>query len=110
MPDLVLVFLLVSCVSLVFQVLAFCRLAARQAVTPAEAIAAGGYRRTVACRILAALIYVIVAAVQLAGDGSLSGEALIVFASVQLLWQANSLMDIRLRRKLSQGKSRHARG
>jgi hypothetical protein len=110
MPGLVLVFLLVSCVSLVFQVLAFCRLAVRRAVTPAEAIAAGGYRRTVACRILAAAVYVIVASVQLAGDGSLSGEALIVFSAIQLLWQVNSLLDVRIRRALSQaGGGRHAR-
>jgi hypothetical protein len=110
MPDLVLVFLLVSCISLVSQVLAFGRLASRDAVTPAEAIAAGGYRRTVACRILAATIYVVVASVQLAGDGTLSGEALIVFTCVQFIWVTNSLMDVATSRRLSQGKSRHARG
>jgi hypothetical protein len=100
MPDLVLVFLAVSCVSLVFQVLAFTRLVAQRAATPVEELVGGGYLRTVACRVLAAVIYVVVAAVQLAGDGSLSAEALVVFTAVQALWQANSLMDIRIRRTL----------
>ena len=101
MPDLVLVFLLVSCASLAFQVLAFARLAAQRAATPAEELVGGGYLRTVACRVLAAVIYVAVAAVQLAGDGTLSAEALIVFSAVQALWQANSLMDIRIRRAMA---------
>jgi hypothetical protein len=99
-PDLVLVFLLVSCLSLVFQVLAFARLAIQRATSTAEELAGGGYLRTVACRVLAATIYVVVAAVQLAGDGSLSAEALIVFTAVQLIWVTNSLLDIRVRRAL----------
>lgn len=101
MPDLVLVFLLVSCVSLVFQVLAFARLIAVRAATPAEELVGGGYVRTVACRVLAATVYVAVAAVQLTGDGTLSFEALIVFTSVQLIWQVNSVLDIRIRRTLA---------
>lgn len=102
MPDLALTFLLISCVSLASQVLAFARLAARRHGTPAEELVGGGYLRTVACRVLAALTYVAVAAVQLAGDGTLSAEALVVFASVQALWIGNSLADIRIRRALSQ--------
>ncbi|HEX3960919.1 MAG TPA: hypothetical protein VHZ03_30590 [Trebonia sp.] len=102
MPDLVFVFLLVSCVSLMFQVLAFARLATRRARTSTEELVGGGYLRTIACRVLAATIYVTVAAVQLAGDGTLSFEALIVFTSVQLLWMGNSLMDVRIRRILGQ--------
>lgn len=102
MPDLVLIFLLVSCLSLMFQVLAFIRLAARRAATPVEELVGGGYLRTVACRVLAATIYVVVAAIQAAGAGSLSAEALIVFTSVQLIWQLNSVLDIRIRRRLSQ--------
>jgi hypothetical protein len=100
MPGLVLVFLAVSCVSLVFQVLAFTRLVAQRAATPVEELVGGGYLRTVACRVLAAVIYVVVAAVQLAGDGSLSAEALAVFACVQLIWVSNSLLDISIRRTL----------
>lgn len=106
MPDLVLVFLVVSCVSLAFQVLAFTRLAVQRAATPAEELVGGGYLRTVACRVLAAVIYVVVAAVQLAGAGTLSPEALIVFTAVQAIWQANSLMDIRIRRALGQAGGR----
>lgn len=104
MGDLVLVFLLVSCVSWVLQVLAFVRLLVRRAATVTEELVGGGYLRTVACRVLAATVYVVVAAVQLAGDGSLSAEALIVFASVQGIWLANSLADIRIRRALSQAE------
>jgi len=108
MPDLALVFLLASCASLAFQALAFARLAVQRAATPAEELVGGGFLRTVACRILAAVIYVAVAAVQLAGDGTLSAEALIVFSVVQLIWQANSLMDIRVRRALGRaGRKEH---
>lgn len=102
MPDLVLLFLLVSCASLVLQSLAFVRLALQRARTPTEELVGGGYLRTVACRVLAATIYVVVAAVQLAGPGTLSFEALTVFLSVQVIWLLNSLMDIRIRRTLSQ--------
>ena len=105
MPDLVLVFLLVSCVSMAFQTLAFIRLAARHARTPTEELVGGGYLRTVGCRVLAATVYVVVAAVQLAGEGTLSAEALIVFASIQGLWLLNSLSDVRIRRTLARGGS-----
>jgi hypothetical protein len=100
-PDLALAFLLVSCLSLAFQLLALSRLAAQRAATPAEELAGRGYLRTVGCRVLAAAVYAAVAAVQLAGAGTLSAEALAVFTGVQLLWQANSLMDIRVRRALA---------
>jgi hypothetical protein len=103
MPDLVVVFLAVSCVSLVMQVLAFIRLAVQRAGTPAEKLAGGGYVRTVGCRVLAATVYVVVAAVQLAGAGALTGEAVIVFAAVQILWVTNSLLDIGIRRRLGGG-------
>jgi hypothetical protein len=105
MPDLTLMFLLVSCLSLSFQVLALVRLARQtrqRAGGGAEKLVGAGYIRTIACRILAATIYVAVASVQLAGDGTLSAEALIVFASVQLIWWLNSVMDIRIRRTLSE--------
>lgn len=100
LPDLVVLFLAVSCLSLAFQVAALARLASRRAGTPAEVLVSGGYLRTVACRVLAAMAYVVVAAVQLAGDGSLSAEALTVFTAVQILWWLNSLADIRIRRHL----------
>jgi hypothetical protein len=108
MPDLVLVFLLVSCLSLVSQLLALRHLAVQQARTPSEALAAGGYRRTVLCRVIAATVYVVVAAIQLSGSGTLSFEALVVFTSVQGIWITNSLLDIRIRRSLSQAGKPHA--
>lgn len=108
-PDLVSVFLLVSCLSLVFQLLAFIRLAVQRAQTPVEELVGGGYLRTVACRVLVATIYVVVAAVQLAGDGTLTAEALIVWIVAQSIWQLNSLLDVRIRRNLSRSGGRHAR-
>jgi hypothetical protein len=101
-PDLVLVFLLVSCLSLGFQLAALARLAALPTGTRAEVLAGRGYLRTVACRVAAAAAYVVVAAVQLAGTGTLSAEALIVFGAIQGLWIGNSLADIRVRRALAQ--------
>lgn len=109
MPDLVLVFLLVSCLSLVFQLLAFARLIARRASTPVEELVGGGYIRAIGCRILAATTYVVVAAIQFAGSGTLTAEALIVFCGVQFLWGCNSLLDVRIRRSLSRAGGRHAR-
>ncbi len=101
-PDLLLVFLLVSCLSLAFQAAALGRLTGRRSRTQAEGLAAAGYVRTVACRVLAAAVYAVAAAVQLAGTGTLSAEALVVFTAVQLLWWLNSLADIRVRRALAQ--------
>jgi hypothetical protein len=113
MPDLVLMLLLVSCVSLAFQVAAFARLAARRASTPAAELAGRGYMRTVACRVLAAAMYTTFAVLQLVsvqvGGLSTVSEALIVFTAAQVLWMGNSLMDIRIRRALSQtGKPPYA--
>lgn len=102
MPDLVFVFLMVSCLSLVLQVLAFIRLTGRRARTPVEELVGGGYLRTIGCRVLAATIYTAAAGIQLAGGGTLTAEALIVFIAVQALWLANSLLDVRIRRSLSQ--------
>jgi hypothetical protein len=100
MPDLVVVFLAVSCVSLMLQVLAFTRLAVQKAASPTEKLVGDGYLRTIGCRVLAATVYVVVAAVQLAGAGELTAEELVVFTAVQILWQLNSLSDIRIRREL----------
>ncbi len=94
------VFLAVSCLSLVLQVVSFARLAVQRAASTTEKLVGDGYLRTVACRVLAATVYVGVAVVQLTGAGTLSGEAVIVFTSVQTLWILNSAADIRIRRKL----------
>lgn len=110
MPDLVVLFLIVSCLSMVSQAVAFARLAIHRARTPTEELVGAGYIRTVTCRILAATVYVVVAAVQLAGSGTLSAEALVVFTVIQILWISNSLMDIRIRRTLGQQQGRQADG
>lgn len=107
MPDLVLVFLLVSCLSLVFQVLAFVRMALRRARTPVEELVGGGYLRAIGCRVLTATVYTVVAAIQFAGAGTLTFEALLVFTGAQTIWLVNSVLDIRIRRSLSQPGSRH---
>jgi hypothetical protein len=101
MPDLVVLFLAVSCVSLMLQVLAFWRLVVQRAESATEKLVGDGYLRTVGCRVLAATVYVVVAAVQLAGAGTLTSEALVVFTVIQTLWVTNSLADITIRRKLS---------
>jgi hypothetical protein len=100
-PDLALAFLLVSCLSLGFQAAALARLAAARPRYAAERLAGRGYARTAACRVIAAAVYVTVAAVQLAGPGTLSAEALAVFTAIQGLWVGNTLLDIRIRRALA---------
>jgi hypothetical protein len=97
MPGLVLALLTVSSLSLAAQVTALARVARSRAAGDAVS---RGYLRTIACRVAAATAYVVVAAVQAAGDGSLSPEALAVFTAVQVLWVGNSLADIRIRRRL----------
>ena len=110
MPSLTLVFLAVSCLSFSFQMLSLVRLARQRVSGAGENLVSRGYARTVTCRVLAAIAYVAVAAVQAAGDGTLSAEALLVFGSVQALWIINSAMDIRIKRTLSRSgpRGRHA--
>lgn len=102
---LLLLMLLVSCSSLILQAAAMIHLIRQHATYPAERAAGRGYVRTAACRVAAAVLYVLVAAldkagVQVPGSGGVSAEALVVLTGVQMLWLANSAMDIRLRRKL----------
>lgn len=96
--------LLVSWTSLVLQTAAAVLLW-RQRNEPGK-LAGRGYARTAACRVLAALIYVTVALLQVLeikvpGAGGLSPEALVVFTAVQGIWLTNSAMDIQVRRRLS---------
>jgi hypothetical protein len=109
MPGIVLVFLFVSCLSWVFQAAAFVRLSARRGRTAEMRKVSNGYRRTAGCRVMAATAYVVVAAVQVAGDGTLTFESLTVWIGVQILWWLNALADIRIRRSLSPTeRPRHA--
>ena len=57
--------------------------------------------RTVACRVLAASLYVGVGITGLLAQQVLTVLALAVFSFVQILWQVNSVADIRLRRRLA---------
>lgn len=102
--------LAVSAASLALQAAAAHHLVRQQAATATEQIAGGGYVRTVASRVGVACVYVTVAALQacgvrVPGSGGLSPESLLVFSVVQLVWLANSGLDIMLRHRLAgQGK------
>jgi hypothetical protein len=96
--DLALAFLAVSCASLASQATAFARVALRS--RGRRDMVSAGYLRTIGCRVAAAAAYSALAAVQLAGAGTLSTEALAVFTGVQALWVTNSLLDIRIRHRL----------
>jgi hypothetical protein len=104
-PPLLILMLLVSWTSLVLQAAALAHQIAQRASYRAERIAGHGYVRTAACRVMAAMIYVTVALLQLSGvqingGGTLSPEALIVFTTVQIIWITNAGLDIRARRQL----------
>lgn len=105
--NLLLTMLLVSWGSLLLQTIAAVHLW-RVRDSPGR-LAGRGYTRTAACRVLAAVIYVTVAllqvlGVQVPGAGGLSPEALVVFTAVQGIWLTNSAMDIRVRRQLARGR------
>jgi len=102
---LLILMLLVSWTSLVLQAAALGCQRAQRASYRAERIAGRGYVRTAFCRVLAAVIYVTVALLQLAGvqisgAGTLSPEALVVFTTVQIIWITNAGLDVRARRQL----------
>lgn len=104
--SLLLLMLLVSWTSLLLQAAAAVHLRRQHASYRAEQLAGRGYIRTAGCRVLAAMIYVTVALLQVTGvhipgSGGLSPEALVVFCAVQLIWITNSALDIAVRRKLA---------
>jgi hypothetical protein len=104
---LLLLMLLVSWTSLVLQAAAALHLWLQRASSTAERLAGHGYVRTAACRVAAAAVYsavalLAVAGVRIPGAGTLGPEALIVFSGVQMIWLANSALDIRVRRRLAQ--------
>lgn len=63
-----------------------------------------GLVRTTACRVAAALIYIGfgITALLVRDPVRVAALSLIVFTFVQLVWQANSVADLRLRRKLAE--------
>lgn len=80
----------------------------------AGSLDAGMYRgllRTSICRFAAAVIYVGLAMANLTTAISPKGLAvasLIVFVAVQLIWQANAIADVRLRRHLAAMTAKHS--
>lgn len=104
---LLLLMLLVSWTSLLLQSAALVHLRRQHATCAAEGLAGHGYVRTAACRVLAAFAYSAVAlldiiGVRIPGAGTLGPEALVVFTAVQALWLCNTVMDIRVRKRLAQ--------
>lgn len=106
MTALLLLMLSVSGASLLLHSAALTHQLRQEASSAAVRWVERGYVRTAACRVVAASVYVAAAALQVAGVrfsgyGSLSTEALIIFTAVQGIWVANSIMDIRIRMRLS---------
>jgi hypothetical protein len=58
-----------------------------------------GLVRTACCRVAAAFLYVCIAMSTLAGHKSSLIITLLVFITIQLLWQANSIADVMLTRR-----------
>lgn len=96
-----LVFLAVSSFSLVVHVGSLRRLFYKAFTkNHVESLAWRGQIRTVGCRIVAAVAYVVVALNALLGSIFAAQIALGVFCFTQVLWQANSLADVHLRRRI----------
>lgn len=105
------VFLVVSALSLVWQSTALVRLIRCGTATRANR----GLVRTAGCRVAASVLYVGLGLVVLVLKGDFPVLGLTVFVFVQLLWQANSFADVRLRLRETGAlprstKGRHRRG
>lgn len=74
------------------------------AVGRAERRIRRGLVRTVVCRMFAAAVYIAVAACTVLAREALPVVALTVFTFTQVLWQANSYLDVRLRRDLARDR------
>ena len=95
------IFLVVSLISLAVQVRALTRLTGRQKTTSeVERVAYRGLLRTSVCRVAAAVLYVAVGVATVTIPPETGVVALVSFILVQLLWQANAVADVRLRRRL----------
>jgi UDP-N-acetylmuramyl pentapeptide phosphotransferase/UDP-N-acetylglucosamine-1-phosphate transferase len=94
-------FLVVSVVSTVVQGTAFVKILRwRYKGTDKKARVHFAMVRTAGCRVMAAAIYIAVGITTLLAQQALPVLALVVFSFVQILWQANSFADVRLRRDL----------
>lgn len=100
------IFLVVSLISLIVQVRALTRLTNRQKTTSeVERVAYHGLLRTSVCRVAAAVLYVAVGVATVTIPPETGVVALVAFILVQLLWQANAVADVRLRRRLERVSS-----
>lgn len=97
------VFFSVSVVSLVIQLAALWRLWTWPAGAGRGAAVYRGLLRTSTCRVVAAVLYVMLGTATLLGINTLLALllALSVFAGVQVMWWGNAVTDLRLRRHLS---------
>lgn len=106
------IFLAISIVSFYVQLAALSRLHFWPKA-PADSPDASVYRgllRTSVCRFIAAVIYVALALANLTAaisQSSLAVASLGVFCLVQLIWQANAIADVRLRKQLSASTASH---
>jgi len=100
-------FLVVSMASLVLYSTA---LIALHRHPPAERVAYHGLTRTAGSRVLVAALYVTLGVLVLdQGDRLYTWVPLALFTAVQLVWQTNSLLDLRIKRTLARRTPSDAR-
>lgn len=93
------VLVIVSGVQLIVQTVVLRRIS-RQRPTRQNRRMHGGLVRTVTCRVVVALAYLCLGVVTLTVPELPLTAALAVFTVAQIVWQANSLADMRLRRRV----------
>lgn len=89
----------VSVLSLLIQSAGFHRML-RQVGPNTPPLVRRGMLRTAACRVAASVLYVVLGVMALLQGAATPVLALVIFTAVQVLWQANAVADIRLRRRL----------
>jgi hypothetical protein len=96
-------YLVMSCISLLIQCRKLYTLISRWPVTPTltETQTHRGLLRTSLCRVLAAMVYVGLAAESLRDQSIMTPTTDIVLTAIQLMWIANAFADVRLWRYLS---------
>lgn len=98
------IFLIVSIVSLAVQLVGLSRMSLKEKnVSP---LVRRAMIRTAACRVLAAIAYIILSAYTLVFEDTFHIFSATVFISVQVMWWMNAVSDVLLRRRL-ENKSRH---
>lgn len=99
---LAILYLIVSAGSTAVQVASLWRLAQWNGSRADLRLVHRGLVRTSVCRVLAAIAYVVFGVVALTSTSAMlvAVVSLILFTVVQLMWQANGLLDVSLRRQL----------